>query len=99
MLSSHLSEKNNEFSMYTSIYELITGRFPGVKVSGNSIVIRNSGNLYGNYEALLIVNGAAVSDISSISPSEVKTIDILKDSSAAIYGVRGAGGVVVIVTK
>ncbi len=96
---SHLQQENNDFCNYSDIFELIQGRFSGVTVSGNKIYVRGSRNFVGNTQAVIFVNGVETSDISGISPCDVESIDVLKDSSAAIYGTRGANGVVLIRTK
>ena len=45
------------------------------------------------------MDGVTVSDISFVNPRDVKTIDVIKDGSASIYGIRGANGVILITTK
>jgi len=80
-------------------FDLIKGRFSGVTVSGNNVYIRGSGSFVGPTRALYILNGIETSSIDWISPCEIKSIDILKDSNAAIYGTRGANGVVLINTN
>lgn len=98
---SHLEQENNNFCSYTDIYELIKGLFPGVIVSGQSIRIRATSNSFtpGASNALLVVNGIVTNSISGIPPCNVKSINILKGSDAAIYGARGGNGVVLIETK
>ena len=78
---------------------MIVGEVPGVIVSGTSIRIRGASSINASSEPLFIVDGAPTSSIGHISPRDVKSIDILKGSSAAIYGVRGANGVIVIKLK
>lgn len=89
------------FSNYSNIYELIANSSPSIMISGGQIIIRGSSSLRGSSAALVLVNGIEVgaSQLSTISPLNVKSIDILKDGSAAIYGARGANGVVLITTK
>ncbi|MBN1415408.1 MAG: TonB-dependent receptor [Bacteroidales bacterium] len=71
----------------------------GVPGSGNKIYIRGIGTT-GNSDPLYIVDGIAVGDIDNLSPSDIESIDILKDAaSAAIYGSRGANGVVLVTTR
>lgn len=84
---------------YSNIYEMIKGEVPGVSVNGNSIIIRGESSLKLSNEPLYVVNGSPTSSISDISPSDVKSISILKGASAAIYGSRGANGVILIVLK
>ena len=91
----------------TGSMDALKGLSPGVSItqnsgvpgSGNKISIRGIGTI-GNYAPLYIVDGIAVGDIDNLSPSDIETLDILKDAaSAAIYGSRGANGVVLVTTK
>jgi TonB-dependent SusC/RagA subfamily outer membrane receptor len=84
---------------YLTIYDMIQGESAGVTVSGSTIRIRGVGSLVMSTTPLFIVNGIPVSSIDYVSPSQVKSISILKGSSAALYGVRGANGVIVITLK
>ena len=97
--ASHLEQENNDFCNYANIFDLIKGRFSGVTVSGNNVYIRGSGSFTGQIQALYILNGIETSTIDWISPCQIKSIDILKDSNAAIYGSRGGNGVVIINTN
>lgn len=100
---SQLSDENNDFSNYNDIYELIQGKFAGVSVvyesSGPKIYVRGIKGAVSDSYALILVDGIAVADVSYLSPISVKSIEVLKDSAANIYGVRGAHGVVLITTK
>ncbi len=94
---------NNEldFSQYSTIYDLIKGRFAGVQVSNGEVIIRGINSLTGSNSALVVVDGIPVdgSALSSIPPIQVKSINIIKDGGSAIYGARGANGVILIETK
>ncbi len=83
---------------YTDIYEYLRGKVPGVEIVGTSIRIRGI-NTTGNTDALIILDGMEVSDISDVNPADVKSVEILKDAASTIYGMRGANGVVIIKTK
>jgi len=96
---SHLEQENNDFCSYSNIFDLIKGRFSGVMVNNGDVYIRGSGSFSGKTQALYIVDGVSVNSISWIQPCQVNSIDILKDSNAAIYGTRGGNGVVIIETK
>jgi len=99
---SSLNENDENFAHYSTIYEIIDGRFAGVQVRGDDIIIRGDPSLgITNYSALLIVDGVEVdkSFFRSIPTAEVASINILKGSDAAIYGTRAAGGVVLVETK
>lgn len=91
----------------TSIAQAIQGRAAGVTVSKSSgtpgatptVRIRGIGTV-NNADPLYVVDGVPISDISTINMENAKSIEVLKDASAtAIYGSRGANGVVLITTK
>jgi len=101
---AHLADENNDFCNYSDVFSLVKGKFPGVQVKSNSmgsdgIFIRGDKSMYGDNEAIYVVDGVRVSDISFVNPCEMQTIDILKDGGAALYGSQAANGVVVIETK
>lgn len=92
----------------SNIAEAMTGRMAGVNITttdgapGAEIVIRvrGGGSVTQDNSPLYIVDGFPVSSINDIAPADIASIDILKDAaSAAIYGARGANGVVIITTK
>jgi TonB-dependent SusC/RagA subfamily outer membrane receptor len=87
---------NPKYASYQNIYEMIRGEVPGVQVTGNSIRIQGASSLTLSTEPLFVVDGAIVNSIDYIQPFMVKSINILKGSSAAIYGSRGANGVILI---
>ncbi len=98
---SQMTSKDADFSIFRNIYDLIQGRFAGVSVQNNEIIIRGINSINSSSAALIVVDGVTVdgSALGSIPPSDVKSINVLKDGSAAIYGSRGANGVVIIETK
>jgi TonB-dependent SusC/RagA subfamily outer membrane receptor len=96
---SNLQQENNEFCHYSNIYELIKGRFAGVVVENNQVIIRGRNSINSSTEALYVVDGATVNSIDWISPCDISTINVLKDASASVYGSRGSNGVVIIETK
>ena len=99
---AQLSNDDLDFSQYSNIYDLIRGRFAGVNVQANGdIIIRGVNSLNLSSAALIVVDGITVDNgvLQSISPVNVKSINIIKDGSSAIYGSRGANGVVIIETR
>lgn len=106
MLKSEKIEKR----VTTNVTSALSGTTPGVQVisssgdpssSGNKIRIRGIGSMSASSEPLIILDGmpydGAISDINS---SDVESMSVLKDASAsAIYGARGANGVILITTK
>lgn len=92
----------------TSAAQALVGRMPGVQVTKTDgapdadikIRIRGGGSITQDNSPLFLVDGFPVSSINDISPADILSIDVLKDaSSTAIYGARGANGVVIITTK
>lgn len=100
---SSLNKNDIDFSVYTSMFDLIQGQFPGVTVDGNKIVVRGTKTIYGaeTDAALLVIDGMIVStqDFANLSPLDVQSVDVLKDGSSSVYGARGANGVVLVETK
>lgn len=98
---SNMRDGDVDFSQYSNLYELIKGRFAGVQVSNGEIIIRGINSINSSSAALIVVDGVTVdgSALNSIPPVQVRSIDVIKDGSSAIYGSRGANGVVIIETK
>jgi outer membrane receptor for ferrienterochelin and colicin len=94
--SQHRAKK---LIMYSDIYQMLRAEVSGVVVSGRSVQIRQGHSFYGSATPLFVVNGVIVESISNVNPQDVKTINILKGSEAAIYGVRGSNGVINIILK
>jgi TonB-dependent SusC/RagA subfamily outer membrane receptor len=86
----------NKYSAYQNIFDLIRGEIPGVQVSGSSIVIQGPSSINLSSQPLFVVDGITVNSISDISPRMVKSIEVLKGASTAIYGTRGSNGVILI---
>lgn len=95
---SNLEQENGEYCMYTNIFELLVGRFAGVAVNSGAVYIRGISSITTSNEALYVVDGVITTSIDWVIPCEIKSINILKDASSAIYGSRGANGVVLIET-
>ena len=102
----------NEIQMapVRSIDEALAGRSAGVQVTSSdgqpgastNIVIRGNNSVTQNNSPLYVIDGFLIEnpDNNIINPNDVESINILKDASAtAIYGARGANGVIVITTK
>ena len=96
---SNVKVKKNEAQTYSNMYDYLRGRVPGVQVtSDNRIIIRGIGTNSSNTDPLILVDGVEVTDLSNIDPAFVKSVDVIKDGSSAIYGMQGANGVVIIKT-
>ncbi|MEP7253951.1 MAG: SusC/RagA family TonB-linked outer membrane protein, partial [Ginsengibacter sp.] len=104
---STISNKELTASPVSNISNALAGRLPGAIVQqsggepgndGSSILIRGLATL-GNNEPLVVVDGILGRDLNSINASDVESISVLKDASAAIYGARSANGVILVTTK
>ena len=91
-----------------SATEALQGKMAGVQITTTegspdaqmSIRVRGGGSITQSNEPLFIVDGFPVESISDIPPTDIESIDVLKDaSSAAIYGSKASNGVILITTK
>lgn len=92
----------------TSTEQALQGKVAGLTVSqstgdpsgGATMRLRGGTSLTASNNPLIVVDGIAGVDINIVQPSDIKSVDVLKDASAtAIYGSRGANGVIIITTK
>ncbi len=88
--------KGSKYASYTNIYEMIRSEVPGVRVNGTSINIQGASSFISSTQPLIVVDGVPTEYIDNISPQMVKSIEVLKGAAAAIYGSRGANGVILI---
>lgn len=90
----------------STIDQALQGQVAGVNVSsssgapGSNLNIRIRGvSTNGNNNPLILLDGNVIEDLSVVNPNDIQSINILKDATAGIYGVRAANGVILIVTK
>ena len=98
-----------EQSQVTSVTEALAGAVPGVTMTSSngapgansSIKIRGFSSLNAGNDPLIVVDGSPYSgDIDNINPNDVESMTVLKDAASnALYGARGANGVIIITTK
>ncbi len=88
--------------------QALQGRAPGVFVTNSNanpggevnIRIRGTNSIQGNNEPLYVIDGFIGGNINTVNPTDIESIEVLKDASAtSIYGSRGANGVVLVTTK
>jgi len=95
--SVKMSENENS---YTNMYDYLAGRVPGVQIGpGNTITIRGINSINSSTEPLILLDGVEISSLDDVNPYDVYSVDVLKDASSSIYGLRGANGVILITTK
>jgi TonB-linked SusC/RagA family outer membrane protein len=90
----------------TRIEQALQGQVAGVNITqssgspGAASNIRIRGvSTNGDSRPLILLDGRVIEDLSVVNPSDIESINILKDASAGIYGVRAANGVILVVTK
>jgi TonB-linked SusC/RagA family outer membrane protein len=95
-------------SSSANVSNAIAGRIPGVIANnrsgrpgadGSSIYIRGFNSFGGGTSPLLVIDGVPDRDFSRLNPNDIESITVLKDASAAIYGVRAANGAILVTTK
>lgn len=107
---SSINSKDMNQGAIVNPLQLIAGKAAGVNItqlgnepgSGPSVRIRGIGSLIGGNDPLVVVDGIQgnMDLLNQVPPSEIENIDILKDASAtAVYGSRGAPGVIIVTTK
>jgi len=91
-----------------NVMESLQGRLPGVDItrtngsatSGVSVTVRGNRSLTANNGPLFIVDGVQYNSIQDINPNDIQSMEVLKDAaSTAVYGSRGANGVIIVTTK
>ncbi|UKM65540.2 TonB-dependent receptor [Flavobacteriaceae bacterium GSB9] len=88
------------------VEQALQGQIAGVNVTSSSGSPGSGANIRirgittnGDNRPLILVDGNVIEDLSVINPNDIKSMNVLKDATAGIYGVRGANGVILITTK
>ena len=82
---------------FNSTADYICSKVTGVDRSANGgLIIRGISTIQSDTDPLVMIDGMEAFSVEEIRPSEIATIDVIKDGAAAIYGVRGANGVILI---
>ncbi|GAB3912816.1 TonB-dependent receptor [Mucilaginibacter boryungensis] len=85
-----------------NLLNTLSGKLPGFRNVQNTA---EPGSFANNYDirgmggALIVIDGVPRPDLARLDPNDIESVSILKDASAAIYGVRGANGVILVTTK
>jgi len=103
-----ISSKDLEERVVINPLDALEGKVAGLSISNNTgapggtfnVLIRGFGSITASSSALFVIDGIVGADIETINPNDIESVDVLKDaSSTAIYGSRGANGVVIVTTK
>ncbi len=105
---ANVSEENFNKGVTRDASDLLQGKVAGLTITsgsgdvtrGSQIQLRGTSTLQNDQGPMIVIDGIPGGDMSTVSPSDIESISVLKDaSSAAIYGSRAAGGVILITTK
>ena len=105
---ANVSEENFNKGITRDASDLLQGKVAGLIITsgsgdvtrGSQIRLRGTSTLQNDQGPMIVIDGIPGGDMSTVSPSDIESISVLKDaSSAAIYGSRAAGGVILITTK
>lgn len=105
---ANVSEENFNKGVTRDASDLLQGKVAGLTITSGSgdvtksstIRLRGTSTLQNDQGPLIVIDGIPGGDMSTVAPSDIESISVLKDaSSAAIYGSRAAGGVILITTK
>ena len=102
---SQVMEREDIASGIATMQELLEARIPNVYVRGGGgrswVEIRGQGTINAGREALIIVDGIELtsSGFLQMNPDDVQRIQVLRDGSAAIYGLRAGNGVLIVTTR
>ena len=107
-VSSVESEALNERATSLNIMQSLAGKVAGVRSASfsgrpggtSAIQIRGMGSINADSDPIYVMDGIVDIDPSLINPSDIESIDVLKDAAAtAMYGAKGANGVIIVTTK
>lgn len=105
---ANVSEENFNKGVNRDASDLLQGKVAGLTITSGSgdvtrssqIRLRGTSTLQNDQGPMIVIDGVPGGDMSTVAPSDIESISVLKDaSSAAIYGSRAAGGVILITTK
>lgn len=85
---------------YTTFEEYVASHTAGVDLDNfGNLVIRGRSTKKGYSKPLIVYDGVETYDTSMINPYDIATIEVIKDGTASIYGMRGNGGVIIVTSK
>ena len=102
--SDQLVERASAFNVTQALAGKVAGytvyNTSGLPEGSNTIYVRGKGSVNASSSPLYVVDGVVDVDINMINPNDIESIDVLKDAAAtAVYGAKGANGVVMVTTK
>jgi TonB-linked SusC/RagA family outer membrane protein len=99
---SSVNNKDINTTKNQNIQNMLTGKIPGVRIiqkTSEPGQFTNEFDIRGFGSPLIVVDGVPRDNVQKLDPNEIESISVLKDASAAVYGLRAANGVVLVTTK
>ncbi len=104
-INDYISDTNNQKFVdpiqFRDIYDYLRGKISGVNISTSNVIrIRGNSSMDGGRDPLLILNGMQIDKdtFGDIVPTNIRSVKVLKGPETSIYGLRGANGVIEVVT-
>ena len=95
-----LAKEREDNAYFANIIDYFRAKVSGVDVSEDgALVVRGLGTFNGSSAPLILFDGQEIPSIKDLIPSEIHSVEVIKDSSKALYGFRGANGVIIITSK
>jgi TonB-linked SusC/RagA family outer membrane protein len=97
-----ISEKEIKTTTNGNIVNMLAGKLPGLRVTQRTSApgaFQSDFDIRGFGAPLVIIDGVPRDDFFKLDPNEIENVSVLKDASAAVYGVKGGNGVILITTK
>ena len=91
----------DDVDSYSNILQYMQGKVAGVSITGNKVIIRGVNTFYSGTDPLFLLDGVPIDGgtVSSINPKDISIIEVLKGPECAIYGSRGANGVIAFYSR
>ena len=100
MTKKEIRREMEETAYYSNIVDYFRAKVSGIEVTDDGdVIIRGLGTFNGSSAPLIIYDGVEIPSIKDLVPSEIHSVEVIKDGSKAIYGFRGANGVIIITSK
>ena len=98
-MSKYPLKGEKDYTQYNNVFELIDNEIFNVDVNGEKVLTQKKNSFTSSQEVLYVVDGVTVSNVSFLVPANIRSVKYIDGTQAAIYGSRGANGVIVVETK
>ena len=97
---SERAKEMEDNAYYANIVDYFRAKVSGIEVTDSGdVIIRGLGTFHGSSAPMILYDGVEIPSIKDLIPSEIHSVEVIKDGSKALYGFRGSNGVIVITSK